>query len=461
MSELEPLSGPMEILDQPPQSLIPPRTVLAPLEPIGLGTPHVESLSSYFQRLADHHKVSPKALARAYVLEKLGYRKQVGEEQADRFWRTSFFNGMGEVPEAWCHILEELTGVSGLRRLTLLPLRGRIGLKGCASSTRRWCPHCLHEAEADGEPYGQLLWEIGWVKACPKHGVPLEFSHGCSHEDAIRPLQVTRLPHVCESCARSLCRPFKEGITTAATDTVMFAKSVGELLAGPVFTAKAIPLERGVAEFLKDVLITHEGGKGMRVVRRLGLCKSDISGWLRRKHLPSLPHALRIAETYGASLSNVLLGEGGTLSVSLNYPLDAQPISSRFHRVPTPVSNMEGRLKQFLEQPIPPSVVEAASVLGTSSRDLRSHFPGLTHSLAEKHAQRKSQDASLRRLERMQVVQAIVAQLVSAGVVPTIRRIEERLIWIPKSFLFQERCACKQLCELGKEKLGMVRLHEP
>src|SRR5688572_20379032 len=39
--------------------LISPRSKLYRLEPIGVGTPYVESLSSYFRRLADAHCVSP------------------------------------------------------------------------------------------------------------------------------------------------------------------------------------------------------------------------------------------------------------------------------------------------------------------------------------------------------------------------------------------------------------------
>lgn len=44
-----------------------PRSTLHALEPIGLGTPEVESLLSYFCRLAVSHSVSAAALCRQFA----------------------------------------------------------------------------------------------------------------------------------------------------------------------------------------------------------------------------------------------------------------------------------------------------------------------------------------------------------------------------------------------------------
>lgn len=429
---------------------LPPRTVLAALTPMGLGTPYIESLSSYFQRLASWHSVSPKALARTQILNRLGFNKRVGEEQADRFWRTSFFNGMGEVPEAWCRILEDLTGVAGLRRLTLLPLQGRVSIRGCASAEKRWCPHCLFEAENAGEAYGQLLWEIGWVKACPKHKVPLENAHGCMQTDAVRPIQIKRLPHVCAYCARSLARPFTEDLEKAPGEDLVFAETVGNLLAGSLYGEEAHPLERGIADFLEDVLTTYEGGYGTRGARRLGVSKSDLSGWVHRRHLPSLPQAICIADTYRVPLTQVLMGEGGKKQNFLLNFQKQRPLTFQTYRVRWPVSDAEDKLRQFITRDAPPSVSEAAGMLGTSSRELYRLHSELAQALAEKHAAWKSEEAAKRREERLAVVKSVVEQIVCEGMVPTMARVEDRLVGIPKSFLFKERVACKRICEAGK-----------
>ena len=91
---------------------IPARTALAPLQPYGLGTMQVESLSSYFQRLADQHSISPKLVAREFVLPRLGFNNRVGEVQSDRYWRSSFFSGMGDRRTVCCDTVRSSTAVS-------------------------------------------------------------------------------------------------------------------------------------------------------------------------------------------------------------------------------------------------------------------------------------------------------------------------------------------------------------
>ncbi len=47
---------------------LPPRSRLYRLEPIGIGTPYVESLTSYIVRLAEEHHISLKLLVVQEVL---------------------------------------------------------------------------------------------------------------------------------------------------------------------------------------------------------------------------------------------------------------------------------------------------------------------------------------------------------------------------------------------------------
>jgi hypothetical protein len=50
------------------------------------------------------------------------------------------------------------------------------------------------------------------------------------------------------------------------------------------------------------------------------------------------------------------------------------------------------------------------------------------------------------------MVEALVNQMTCEGIVPTLARLEEHLVGIPKTFLFQHRSVCKQLCELAMAK---------
>lgn len=434
---------------------LPPRTVLASLQPCGLETMAVESLSSYFQRLADLHSVSPKLLAREFILPRLRFNNRISKVQSDRYWHSSFFNGMGEIPKQWCRALTELTGVMGLRRLTLLPLHGLIGMYGSSSAIRRWCPQCLFESEVEGRPYGQLLWEIGCVKACPRHEVLLVSDHKCGPEEAISPLRIKPLPHLCRACGRSLALPSASGLQPASEVEVDFARVIGGLLGNPLFNRRWGSPGGTIAGFLKEVVRSHEGGQMIRAARRVGATKGEISEWMHGKHLPSLPQAVLVASAYRVPLADVLIGKGSDQF----YPDPSEMSPNRRGLRPakrwSKAQGTEAQLHQFLSQPIPPTEAEAARKVGTSPRELRRLYPELCHALGERRAQWLKQDAARRRDERLRVVEELVNQLVCEGMIPTIARLEERLEGIPKTFLFQERAACKRLCEAARIALGV------
>jgi len=433
---------------------LPARTELVPLLPLGLGTMFVESLSSYFQRLADEHSVSPKLIAREFVLPRLGFNNRVGEVQTDRYWQSSFFNGMGDVPEQWCRILGDLTGVTSLRRLTLLPLRGLIGMYGSSSPTRRWCPRCLHEAEEIGHPYGQLLWGIGCVSACPKHGVRLESKHGCEPAESVAPLRIKRLPNLCWACGRSLSLPSSSSMAQADEGEVSFANAVGELLASSLFNEGPREANRTIADFLSEVIQTVEDGLGVKAVKRIGASKGEVSDWLHRRHLPSLPQAVLIAHAYGTALPDALIGKGGNRPHSCSLLDKPRRTTFRPYKKRYPVADLEEKLREFLSMPTPPSESEAAGMVGTSAREIRRTYPDLSQQIAKRRAEWIEHEAHRRRDERLRVIEELVNQMVSEGVIPTIARLEERLVGIPRSFLFKERAACKRICETARVEIG-------
>lgn len=89
-----------------------PRSALHALEPIGLGTTEVESLLSYFCRLAVSHSTSTLSLSRAVARR---FEHEV-EEQFD--WYHRQLSGMGEAALTWSGALSALTSVPRLDRLT-------------------------------------------------------------------------------------------------------------------------------------------------------------------------------------------------------------------------------------------------------------------------------------------------------------------------------------------------------
>jgi hypothetical protein len=112
--------------------LLPLRSRLYSLEPIGIGSPFVESLSGYIARLADAHSVSVgnlvgrelSVLASSPLVHPS--REQSASDSHGFCARSYAINGMGEASKRWVEAVEAGTMRADLRFLTLLPFEERV-----------------------------------------------------------------------------------------------------------------------------------------------------------------------------------------------------------------------------------------------------------------------------------------------------------------------------------------------
>src|SRR5260370_32698668 len=104
---------------------VPPRSVLYALQPMGMGTPSVESLSSYITRLAEVHCAFSGLLVQKVIVPLVpGYSPTVRQHGLFRESgeRSTLMNGAGLPALYAVQALEALTKRTDLRSLTLLPL---------------------------------------------------------------------------------------------------------------------------------------------------------------------------------------------------------------------------------------------------------------------------------------------------------------------------------------------------
>jgi hypothetical protein len=84
---------------------LPPRSRLYRLEPIGIGTSYVESLTSYIARLAEVHCVSLKALVmrEIFPLQDQDFTKLDHYRQVSKLWRINgpSLNGISSIARHW------------------------------------------------------------------------------------------------------------------------------------------------------------------------------------------------------------------------------------------------------------------------------------------------------------------------------------------------------------------------
>jgi hypothetical protein len=144
-----------------------PHSRLYHLEPIGVGSPMVESLTSYLIRLADAHSVSPRVLLTKEILPvwrlpSLYQDNHFTYKHLTAFWReSSFLNSTSVTASGLLFALEQLTLRRDLYSLTMLPFKETFSHRNLICRSRAWCPMCYQQwHEANQIIYEPLLWTL-------------------------------------------------------------------------------------------------------------------------------------------------------------------------------------------------------------------------------------------------------------------------------------------------------------
>ena len=160
-----------------PKSLkIPQRSRLYSLDPIEVGTPFTESLSSYLTRLAQEHCVTPKKLimgeiAPIIIGEK--YHSEIVSKNVSTLFGNSdakpAINGMRDMTRSLVNALQQLTLCQNLQYLSCLTWKEVIKERGLFRQEKVWCPMCFEQWRQENKPiYEPLLWSFKDVTYCPQ-----------------------------------------------------------------------------------------------------------------------------------------------------------------------------------------------------------------------------------------------------------------------------------------------------
>lgn len=186
-------------IESPP---LPARSRLFRLQPIGIGTAEVESLTSYIARLAETHCVSPRKLLCEEILAPAG--KHTVHYSSSPFFSGEHINSMGSLAELTATSLERLTMQDDLHLMTMLPWRNVLSQQQLIKANKAWCTSCYQErASAGGKMYDSLIWMLKPVLICQKHQEQL--SQVCPHCNRYLPLlSKFYRPGHCSRCQRWL-----------------------------------------------------------------------------------------------------------------------------------------------------------------------------------------------------------------------------------------------------------------
>lgn len=402
---------------------------LFPLQPLGLGSSHVESLASYVCRLAEAHSVGLATLCRHVVVPEIAIDDH---GKGLRYLSSSghLVNGVGKVARDWLRSLSRLTGTESLRAMNLLPLEQVATPRLLLRKTSAWCPLCLEERLAGPEgPFESLAWSVLVVKYCPAHEVRL--SETCPHCGSKVPLfAAIRRAGCCPGCRRWLGGKYEPLEQTTKEDPdvqIRMAEIVGVLLTAlPFLEGKITPLS--ISEGVRKTIAVATDGNLSIFAKMIGKRKGAVSAWRSGAVSPSFQEIVRIAFSTGISAVDILTGG---VSNELRGPL--RPIDQIPETI-TPRNSYRGRtivlekeLRSALDQESSQSVASVCRKVGVPTRYAWLHCPELAREVSEKKKRTLSESFGMRELTFEKELSQKVKDIREQGIYPSLRLIGETI----------------------------------
>ncbi len=212
------------------------------LEPIGLGTPYTENLSSYLTRLAQEHCVTTKKLIMGEIAPLImndKYQPEMLSKNVSNLFGNSdakpAINGMRNMTRSLTLALEQLTLREDLKYLSCLTYQGIIKEQGLFRQHKAWCPKCFKKSQQEHKTlYEPLLWSFKDVNHCLRHNQKLcvRCPHCDSQQKSIS--NNSRLGY-CEHCKESLIAQSSNAKIEINEKEYQVIDGIGELI-------KAAPL---------------------------------------------------------------------------------------------------------------------------------------------------------------------------------------------------------------------------
>ncbi|MBD2345546.1 TniQ family protein [Anabaena subtropica] len=426
---------------------IPSRSRLYQLEPIGIGTPLVESLTGYISRLAEAHCVTPKALISKELVSFIPKTYKTTNLFEMRSL-TGAVNGIGTMAFDLVTVLESLTLHSDLRFLTLLTWADIFPQRKLLRSKRAWCPYCYEEwySTKNKVIYEPLIWFFEAVTACHCHNKFL--CQQCPYcQRDVPPLASYSRPGYCPYCLEWLGMTVNYPTTdkTQASKEEMIwqtwvIKTLGELLATSPRLSQPLSREIVAQAFCRYVQQFSEGNTSA-FARMLKIPKNKVWMWQMGKVLPELNVILKICFTLQVSVLDFLTQETVKVnsqhcpSIPQKQVLDssANKLEVKFDLRRT--QHLLENVLQTNEQPLPMTAV--AKSLGYPKRVLYRHFPELCRAISAKYVN-YMKESRIKRIEYCcEEVKQAVRQVHTEGIYPSEAAIS-RLLAKPGCFRDRE-----------------------
>ncbi|MDA8246092.1 TniQ family protein [Acidithiobacillus sp.] len=334
----------------------------------GFGTPEVESLRSYIQRLALAHNFKPRVLVEL-LIDKYPLRSsKLNYPDFLKAWRL---HGNSDISSQILSRCELATGTrletSSLWRFHHILSDVYLARPGSG----RYCPVCLEMS--DGLGYGRLLWEVDCVEACPRHKLKLRKTVQCGVEQGKR-LPLNKRPMVlpvCSACGSVHFRCVDDRPEAATQAQVWVAENVESLLSLPIEVTNKMSLEL-LKSGLRDMVDKCYEGSVVKAALQSGLARGSVCWWLQGHSKPSLGLLVQLCLHAQADLVGLFSGIYLERRLSGGFELI---IKRHYQRRDDVWRDVGSKLEAALHESSPPTIAAMATRLGVNRRSMLERYP--------------------------------------------------------------------------------------
>jgi AraC-like DNA-binding protein len=368
------------------------------LEPVGVGTAEVESLTSYIARLAEAYGVPPKELVTDAILPNQGktYKTPKDFFRLKNMWMiASSLNGMSLLCQEWVETLEALTGAQNLRYLTMLTWQNVISRKGLIRKNKAWCPCCYEEWRQRNQIiYEPLLWMLNDMVLCDRHQQALISVCPKCQKTSLALTQRSR-PGYCSYCQQwlgNLCE--ESGNSPIKSDAQEDQRShwISKVLGTLLATASSLPFppaREQIANQLRFYITQKLAGNVHASARWVQVDVTQVYLYLQQRRLPSAATLLDLCDTLGVTPLDFL---------AVCPPQPITPSITKLDQLPRLSGKQGKRLTQEAKEILRtslnavvvddgtpfPSLTQVAAHLGVRTNVLRRYCPDQCEILAIK-----------------------------------------------------------------------------
>jgi transcriptional regulator with XRE-family HTH domain len=386
---------------------IPKRSRLYNLEPIGISTPDVESLTGYIARLAQTHCMSTGQLICREVMPILKpeyvsgitdiYINFLSEEQ------SRAYNGTGLMASNVVNAFYTLTGCNQLQFLTLLAFREVLYPKDLFRTFKAWCPICYQQWQMKGQVlFEPLIWSFNQVTICHHHLQLLQTN--CPHcQKRMYFIEWNSRPGYCSKCGAWLGTPLTsetQGLPEKEIESQLWIiRNIGKLIE-TVPSLSSTPKREIIAKSINDYINQLTPANQTAFAQICGISHGGLIKWITGKSIPTLTKALQICSCLNIELIDFLNGQICELSHDIIVSLLTSHQQSKIRqyeekpkRKPLGLRKIKQELLKALKEYPPKSVTDIRKRLGLKANStFYYYFPEISRQISANYALYRKND---------------------------------------------------------------------